>query len=102
MKENLEELGGVDALERIARVPVYYYNYIGNAEDQIEIGPMAQDFHAEFPAAVDANDESQELRLSTKELVGATMAALRGAQQLIAEQAAQIAALEARLDAAGI
>lgn len=53
VKENINELGATGCqliAQRLKSVPVCTYNYIGNPEEQLCYGPIAQDWHDQFGA----------------------------------------------------
>ena len=64
-----------DVLDRIARLPISEWSYIGFP--QRHIGPMAQDFPALFPL----NDDDKTL--NEADLHGVALAAIRGLNQKI-------------------
>lgn len=51
LKENLNTFNGSEALAKFENIPVYKYNFIGNPAQQCNIGPTAQDWHAQFACA---------------------------------------------------
>ncbi len=77
-------------LEKVACVPIAEWSYI--SYDQRHIGPMAQDFHAQFP--LNENDKA----LNDADLHGVALAAIQGLNQKLEEQRAENATLKARLD----
>ena len=53
VKENINDLGVTGCCliaEKFKLVPICTYNYIGNPEEQLCYGPVAQDWHAQFGA----------------------------------------------------
>jgi hypothetical protein len=107
LKENLEPVDPRSALERLSRVPVWTYNFIGADDCQRQMGPMAQDFFSAFGLG------SSDTRIGMVDVVGATIAAVQGVNEVLAEkqvviedlqrdntdQARRIAELERRLAA---
>jgi len=89
LKENLVLAEPQQALEQLAKVPVYYWNAKGGGARHI--GPMAQDFAASF--AVGENNTS----LATIDLDGVAMAAIQGLYAENQELKAQVEDLKARL-----
>jgi trimeric autotransporter adhesin len=69
-KENIQPVDGCAVLEKLARVPINEWQYVGY--QQRHLGPMAQDFHKEFP--LNDNDKS----LNETDLHGVALAAIQG------------------------
>lgn len=65
-------------LEKVARLPINEWSYIGY--DQRHIGPMAQDFHAQFP--LNPDDKS----LNDADLHGVALAAIQGLNQKVEDR----------------
>ncbi len=111
-KENILEENYNTTLEKLKRIPIYSYNYIGCCPEERNIGPVAQDWHREFPLDEISEEEEYEelgevkIRMTTREAkdklrieqgdqIGVCLAAIRG---LIAKNEtleARIIALEA-------
>jgi len=72
VKENFVPLSPAGALERVVRLPLYEYNYIGAPPAHVYRGPTAQDWHALFPSGKDP------LRIDTMDLDGVALAAIQG------------------------
>ncbi len=89
-KERIEPVNPQSVLERLARLRIAEWSYIGY--DQRHIGPMAQDFHAQFP--LNGDDKS----LNDADLHGVALAAIQGLNQKLEEKDAEIQQLEQRLD----
>jgi hypothetical protein len=89
LKENLVLAEPQQALQQLAKVPVYYWNAKGGGARHI--GPMAQDFAAAF--AVGENNIS----LATIDLDGVALASIQGLYAENQELKAQVEDLEARL-----
>ncbi len=73
-RESKDRLTPVDTratLDRLARVPIAEWNYIGY--EQRHMGPMAQDFHAQFPL-----NQSDDKTLNDADLHGVALAAIQG------------------------
>ena len=69
-KDHIQPVKPQDVLAKLSRVPIAEWNYIGFA--QRHLGPMAQDFHAEFP--LNENDKV----LNDADLHGVALAAIQG------------------------
>jgi hypothetical protein len=68
-KENLKPF--VRVLERLDRIPIYEYNYLGQSPNRVCRGPMAQDWHAQFVS------DKDPLRIDTMDLDGVALAAIK-------------------------
>ena len=100
LKENLVPVDGRDVLQRLGRVPIQTWNAKGQDPAVKHLGPTAQDFSAAF------NLGDDDTRISTIDLDGVALAAIKGLHQmaqekdgLIAKLQEQNAALEARISA---
>jgi hypothetical protein len=89
LKDLHGELDGEDALGRVARIPVYHFTYKGSAAKKEYIGPVAEDWHREFPSKKDP------MRIGTQDPMGVTLACVRGLAARTAANAEAIAALGA-------
>ena len=89
-KEGFRPVNGGVVLEKLARVPISEWNYIGYP--QRHIGPTAQDFHALFPL----NDS--DTTLNTADLHGVALAAIQGLNQKLEQKETEIAELKQRLE----
>jgi hypothetical protein len=93
MKEGFQPVNSRAVLDKVSRLPIHEWNYIGHR--QRHIGPTAQDFHAQFPL-----NESDTL-LNSADLDGVALAAIQGLNQkletTVQEKDARIADLERRL-----
>ena len=92
-KANFTLVNGQEVLACLAEIPVTTWNYKSQNPSIRHIGPMAQDFYAAFGVGED------DTHISTLDADGVALAAIQGLYQLVQEQAAQIADLEARLAA---
>jgi hypothetical protein len=72
-KEDITPINPGAVLEKLTRIPIAEWNYIGY--EQRHIGPMAQDFHAAFP--LNGSDTS----LNDADLHGVALAAIQGLNQ---------------------
>ena len=78
-------------LERLAAIPIQTWNYKSQDPSIRHIGPVAQGFYGAFGLGAD------DQHISTVDADGVALAAIQGVYELVRDQAAQIAALEARL-----
>ncbi len=92
-KEHFATVDEQGVLARLAEIPITTWNYQSQDPSIRHIGPMAQDFYAAFGVGQD------DTHISTLDADGVALAAIQGLYQLVQEQAAQIAALEARVTA---
>jgi hypothetical protein len=74
-KDRVESVNPQSVLEKVSRVPINEWSYIGY--DQRHIGPMAQDFHQQFP--LNENDKA----LNDADLHGVALAAIQGLNQKV-------------------
>jgi len=73
LKENLIEVDTSDFLDRVKRLPIFQYNYIGTDSANIRWGPTAQDWHELFPS-----EGNSKLSIGTQDPMGITLAAVKG------------------------
>ena len=92
-KANFAPVDEQEVLARLAEIPITTWNYQSQDPSIRHIGPMSQDFYAAFGVGED------ERHISTLDADGVALAAIQGLYQLVQEQAAWIAELEARLAA---
>jgi len=78
LKEGFEPVDGTAVLEKVARLPISEWNYIGYP--QRHIGAMAQDFQAAFPLNESATT------LNDADLHGVALAAIQGLNQKMEER----------------
>lgn len=71
-KENLIVLDTSDILNKLLQIPIYQFNYKDTSSDLLCRGPVAQDWHTQFPSAKD------NLTIDTLDLNGITICALQG------------------------
>jgi len=88
-KERVAPVNPESVLDKLTRIPVNEWSYIGY--EQRHIGPMAQDFHAEFPL------NENETALNDADLHGVALAAIQGLNRKLEEKEVKIAELEKRL-----
>ena len=92
-KANFRPVNKGEVLARLGEIPITTWNYKSQNPSIRHIGPMAQDFYAAFGVGED------DTHISTLDADGVALAAIQGLYQIVQEQAAQIADLEARLAA---
>jgi hypothetical protein len=76
-KEQIESVNTREVLEKLLQVPIAEWNYIGH--QRRHVGPMAQDFHAQFPLSPD------DTQLNDADLHGVALAAIHGLNQKLEE-----------------
>lgn len=92
-KENFQAVDVAQVLERLAQMPLSTWSMKGDAAQTPHLGPTAQDFHAAFGLG------DSDITINTADAQGVALAAIQGLYQVVREQRAEIAALEARLAA---
>lgn len=92
-KADLRPVDCREVLEHLARVPISTWSYAAQDDSVRHMGPMAQDFWAAFGLGLG------ERTIDTVDPDGVALAAIQGLHSIVEEQAASIAALEARLAA---
>jgi hypothetical protein len=90
-KANFTPVNEQEVLSRLAGIPITVWNYQSQDPSIHHIGPIAQDFYAAFGVGED------DTHISTLDADGVALAAIQGLYQLVQEQEARIADLEARL-----
>jgi hypothetical protein len=85
LKENLIPLDQSQILEQVNQVPLYQYNFIGSSVDNINKGPMAQDWNQVFPNGRDT------LTINSGDMISVALASI---QALTAEVKALKQSLE--------
>lgn len=93
MKVNVSPVDEDQILLLLAGLPISTWSYVGQDPSVQHIGPMSQDFHASFGVGEDGE------HISVVDADGVALAAIQGLYQLMLEQEARIAALEARIEA---
>ncbi|NOS70578.1 MAG: hypothetical protein HOP33_11690 [Verrucomicrobia bacterium] len=89
-KDRIKPVDAPSVLEKVSRVPIAEWSYIGYP--QRHIGPMAQDFHDQFP--LNGDDRS----LNDADLHGVALAAIQGLNQKLEQKEAEITELKHRLE----
>jgi hypothetical protein len=74
-KDRVEPVDTQSVLDKVTRIAINEWSYIGY--DQRHIGPMAQDFHEQFP--LNENDKA----LNDADLHGVTLAAIQGLNEKV-------------------
>ncbi len=92
-KENFSAIDTSTILGRLFNMPVQEYNLKTQDDSIRHMGPVAQDFYAAFGLG------ESELAINMQDADGVSFAAIQGLYELLLEQQAQIAALEARIAA---
>jgi trimeric autotransporter adhesin len=93
LKEHITPVDSREILQKLADMPISQWNYRAQDASIQHIGPMAQDFYAAFGLGDD------DRYIATVDADGVALASSQALYQLVLNQTAQIAALEARLDA---
>ena len=88
-KQGFAPVDARSVLEKIGRLPITEWNYIGYS--QRHIGPMAQDWHALFPL------NPSDVTINSADMTGVSLVAIQGLYQELQETKTQNAALEKRL-----
>lgn len=91
LKENFAPVDGAWVLDRLVGMPVATWSMRGDADATPHVGPTAQDFQAAFGFGDD------DTTINSVDAQGVALAAIQGLYSLVAEQRAQIAALEAEM-----
>lgn len=82
-KTNIVSTTAAADLEKLVNLPIYEWSYI-DQEDVRHVGPMAQDFHAQFQQL------GEETRLPLGDLSGVTVSALQGLHAVVQAQKTEI------------
>jgi len=81
MKDLHGEVNQTQILSQVRQLPIHRYNYKGQDEDMIYIGPMAQDWHRLFPSGKDP------LKIDTTDPVGVALACCQALDARIDDEA---------------
>jgi len=92
-KENFTPVDRREILERLAAIPITFWNYKAEGAEVRHIGPTAQDFNAAFGVGTD------DTHIGTVDADGVALAAIQGLYGLVQEKDARIAELEKRVAA---
>ncbi len=89
LKENFKPVDSREILEKIAHLPAQTWNYKTEGADVRHIGPTAQDFYAAFGLGASST------AISTVDADGVSLAAIQGLYEIVQQQNAAIASLQA-------
>jgi hypothetical protein len=92
MKENFQIIDTVNVLQKIAKLEVLRWNYKLDDDSNQHIGPMAQDFSSLFGLG----DSDQHI--SSIDLTGVTLAAIKALNSIVEVQKEQIDKLEEKIE----
>jgi hypothetical protein len=92
MKENFQLIDTVNVLQKIAKLEVLRWNYKLDDDSNQHIGPMAQDFSSLFGLG----DSDQHI--SSIDLTGVTLAAIKALNSIVEVQKEQIDKLEEKIE----
>ena len=87
-KERIRHVDAVDALQRLAAIPISTWNWKSQDPAIRHMGPMAQDFYAAFGLGED------EKRINTVDADGVALAAIQGLHRLLLDQASELRAVK--------
>jgi trimeric autotransporter adhesin len=91
-KQNVVSVRGADVLAKLASVPVSTWSYKADATHTKHMGPMAQDFHAAFKLG------NSDRAIDTGDIVGVSLAAIKGLNEKVERLEADNFELVRRLD----
>jgi hypothetical protein len=94
MKENFVELKYDDVLNKLDQIPIYQFNYIDDEAKKKNMGPVAQDWHAQF-----TDTGKDPLKIDTMDLDGVALASIKALKAQVQAQAQLIQQLSERLSA---
>lgn len=92
VKEAFEDVDGRQILQQVAGLPISRWSYTHDGSGVRHLGPMAEDFYAEFGLG------KTEKGIATLDTSGVALAAIQGLNQVIEEKEARILELEERLN----
>jgi hypothetical protein len=90
-KTNFSPVDEQAILQRVAALPISLWSYKTQSTSIRHIGPMAQDFYTTFGLGTD------DRYISTVDIEGVALAAIQGVNQIIRNQADQIAAQQQQI-----
>lgn len=93
LKENFVPVDGREIVAKLAEIPISTWNYKSQDTATKHMGPMAQDFEAQFGLGED------DRRISTVDADGVALAAIQGLYEMLQEQQAEIQQLRQRVAA---
>ncbi|GJL60855.1 MAG: hypothetical protein NPIRA03_37120 [Nitrospirales bacterium] len=92
MKENFQPIDDVNILNKIAEIPIQYWNYSDDRQNMSRhIGPTAQDFYAAFELG------DNQRRINTVDANGINMASIQALYRLLQDRDRKIDTLEKEL-----
>ena len=91
-KENIEPVDQQAILKKLATLPINRWSYKSDSNGTRHIGPMAQDFHAQFEVGKD------EKHIGSLDASGVALAAIQALAKLSSEKSEQIQILEREND----
>ncbi len=92
-KQNIERVEPETILEKVVDLPISEWSYKKDKENKRHIGPMAQDFRAQFGLG----DDDKTIALS--DVSGVALAAIKGLHEVVKEKDAEIQSLRERTEA---
>jgi hypothetical protein len=92
VKDNFADVDSHQLLEALAAMPVQTWNLKSQSPEMRHIGPVSQDFNAEF--AYLFGEVESPVYINTMDAIGVSLAAVQGLYELSLEQAARIEELE--------
>ncbi len=95
LKENLVAVDGSQTLSQIAALPIYRWNYLTDPAGVKHLGPIAEDFYAQFQLGADPQ------HLAPTDLSSVALPALQELVEIVNRQQAQLAWLLDRFDELG-
>lgn len=90
-KENFKSIDASELLQRVAELPVTFWNLKSQSTNIKHIGPMAQDFHAAFGLG------ESDTHINSSDIDGVTLAAIQGLHQVMQEKDCEIAELKSEV-----
>lgn len=91
LKTDIEPIDGREMLHRVAALPIYSWRYIADLSGPQQIGPMAEDFR-------DKIGVGDGYYMTGNTAAGVSLAAIRGLNDIVEENAKELAKLRAHND----
>jgi hypothetical protein len=95
LKEGFVPVNSRDMLERLLKLPVSEWSFIGDESGTRHIGPMAEDFNGLFRVGADVE------RISLNDATGIAISSIQGLYDLLQERNQEIGLLQLRLQERG-
>ena len=92
LKEHITEVDREAVLDQLANTPICYWNYTSENQSLRHIGPMAQDFAAQFAVG------DCDTKINLIDGQGVTMASIQALYEMVKEKDSRIGALERELE----